>query len=1495
MLALTTTFSVMKTIYDKLKRVESNGFPDVRVNKFDSNRRADKDRLVREFNKGRSFAFAEWKSLTKYSNDDFEQSFVSYDGALLACKRTHVSQDPPVLIRDEETGMITGVNSKEWSFVFATGLNKNEYYLEGVPYGVPMFTDKMLSELGKDQYPEKYIKIKDPMDDLSDVDESGDTYLDIMFAAIRSLQAEVAKLRNSFKYGITSYTGKTTAMSEIIDTPETEDEPLWTIDESDLSEITAYSVDFEGSDLPFFPKENVDFTVPGVAVINGTASWSDSLLELKKVEDPKIFLYLTSSDLNINIGLQELASTNALNLNLKNYFDINSVSKYNIVFVVSRSQTQIIDQNETKLAGPNFIWISVSNAEDGRILGEGYYNSNLNELQSSLFDISKRYTISTVDFTDLNLFKFNLYSKYQDFGNEVQPSTPSDTDYRYKVAHITIRSVTDYDELKSIYTKLPDNELIWEVKSKKLWIKTQGTLVAIGSNSGGDPSIPETGMTEIEVIEKLKSMGILYTDESGLQLSSVGDITFINNDTNSAFKVAVDANGELISTAVPNKTLAEKIKDLQNSTNKVSTVNDIRGFVARVHAAENEINPFATSDIGVNADRIKIGSVYCPLTTDVKFGCSHGFIELENTSDRDFPLDGCYLHYLHPATTGNLEVIALPLNGILKSGSTYLIRCKQYADASTNADVFISVDSYDQEWYIDGKLLDLSNDGKSAYGFALTYGNKDATDVADATKPSSAAIIGPNTVFRTVNDGTNSGKAPNKWKWYFIDSLLLNAFANETNKEWGTNKYNVSSNSIVKNMFELDPAKQAFQALTTYDSSRVRLASANDIQVLNLNKSKIEFPHSDLTFDIKNYTPKSSKLKKNVSTDKTKMNLEKPNMVTCSFGTNIYTTRCFNWISSGTFDEYVFIKNELGGWTAFESYKPITEAVQSASSYPRRKEFSVKATNAIYARLHGVFPGANIAYTSHKCIIDLAANALTSKKTYTYVVGRKDKNGNPDLDHCSKEQTFTLYPDTYTPRFYQITDQQGFHWIEYQVWSAAAKKLNTQIAADCSAKNIIPVLINTGDMTQNGTRINEWLDYYNGGECLFSHLEQMNVVGNNDLCGTDPAVLGTGDDVGKSNSYYFHVFYCYEVDESNLPIITTDSGIDRYVPSLYYFDFLTHRIVMLNSELTHITCRDWFDKHYDNEVVNVYTGWTFPSTPGKTPKYRGDFTSVYTMVYNILNSKGTKNVIAVCHEMPFTVVTTDSLLSSAKDKYRSLNGTSLIGCHMNQIHSSDTIGIYWLSRLLEHFKVKLCIGGHKHTYAATLPVRERYLYIVNGVTKDSSINGPMVMEPTLSNDATTVWIDNGDNLTKLPIADRAKYNLYEKHGDDKYIHPVTPVDNLTGGVVYFMCQATGYKLTSNKELPSNYQEFAQLIPETVTEADGSIKADAAQQKPMYVVIDVENGEFKIALLRFINILAGTKFSQLQYSTDDIVIECAKSATNSRYCTWETGFDYITTV
>ena len=164
----------------------------------------------------------------------------------------------------------------------------------------------------------------------------------------------------------------------------------------------------------------------------------------------------------------------------------------------------------------------------------------------------------------------------------------------------------------------------------------------------------------------------------------------------------------------------------------------------------------------------------------------------------------------------------------------------------------------------------------------------------------------------------------------------------------------IKSNTMYKNMFELDPAKQAFQSCNTTDSSRNRWKSANDTWILDLSKPLISFPHSNAEYPISRFSPKASFEHKNVQTDKSKLNLEKPNMVNCSFGTNIYTDRCFNWISAGVYDEFVWLrkKGTQDTWThAFESYRPVEEAASKPMSYPARKEYSKELNNSAYARI----------------------------------------------------------------------------------------------------------------------------------------------------------------------------------------------------------------------------------------------------------------------------------------------------------------------------------------------------------------------------------------------------------------------------------------------------------------------------------------------------------------------------------------------------------------
>lgn len=1480
-----------------------------------------------QFERGHSFNWAgKWTSGKYYMNDTYVTDFVVLDNVVMVCRKNHQSTDAPLFVYDE--GRVIDVDSPYWEFVLSAEIesensvisaefiaNATEEDVEadsnvvlGEPYikmffhsgayvytpvkdiitqykvGVPMLTQEMYDELPDVDKPYPYILIPSETD-VTEPQEAN--YLQVLFSAIRSLQAEVTKLRNSFSYGIQSYVGKDTTMSEVVDSYKylNDDEPLWSIEEDSLSEITEASINFKSSVTipPFEPQENFEYNGEGYAKINNYVTWSDTASNYLSNEDTKILLYLTLTSLSTNVVLADTTGNSAdLQFNVASVAQIGNpnADKWNVCILISREVAS--DVSSTGTYGKNYVWLSIGSFTSNLIFAEGYYNPLTGTLSKTRYELSVPYTFKTIGFNPGYIYKFNAYSKYQDFSHEVIPSKPNDDDYKYKAAHLAIRSVDSFSILEEIEDELLINELTYVLEEAQLWIKTKNGLKLIGGSSKEDE-----GMTEQEMLDKLQELGIVYIDDTGLQLSDISDVTFINQNTGKKFKFEVDSEGDLKSTEIPEETLADKIAEATGRGYPISENSDYRGFISKLLAGSNGINPIPTSsikDLGLKSDRLKIGAVYCPLNTDVKFGCTHGYIELENSSDENIPLDGCYLHFLHQLDDGTLKTDHLLLDGVIPAGGTYLVRCKKFADKETDADVFISVDSYDKEWWVSGELLDTTIKTSGIFAFALTYGSQDGNNVISAS-----------TELIYKNQNTDS-KAPHNYKWYFIDAIVFNTNPTLANNAcWALNAITPKSNTIIKTTFELDPAKQAYQALTTYESSRLRMANlATDVQSLDLAKEYIEFPLTAEKFPVANYTPKSSKEGKNISTDKTKLNQVKPNMVTCSFGINMYTTRTFNWISCGQFDEYVWIRYGAS-WVRFESYKT-GDTTSSVNTYPRRKGFIASINDPIYARITGKFPGDGNVYTSHKCIVEVIESAVVTPTTFTYIVGRADKNGDPDLEHCSDEFTFTLYPTTYKPRIYQTTDQQGFHWIEYQVWGAAANALNEKINADVISDHVMPVLLNTGDMTQNGTRINEWLDYYNAGINLFNHLEQVNCVGNNDLCNTDPDILGTGDDIGKSNGFYFHVFYCYEVDPANAPLITGTDSVTRYVPSLYHLDSSNYRFLVINSEITYENCKNWFKKSKDGMVVNIYTGWPVPSDSSTTitaENFDNSFTSIYTLIYNMLEGASGKNIIAICHEMPFTVITKDGLAptDAVQRNYRSLSGSgsSLIGSHTNQLNGNDKVGLHWFSRLLEAFGVKLCLGGHKHTYACTFPLCEYYYY--ENEAKNSLEDGFMPMESTLANDLSVNWIHNDINLSKLPLIDQTSTSNYGFTGDTSHFSPATLVLGLGSNttkyhpVTYMMCQATGYKLTSNKELPSNYQHFSKVIPLT-TEGESGDKPDGNQKYPMFTITDMNGDSYTVKLIRIQNILSASQtFTQQAYGTGTPYFQYAVSVDGNRQCTW----------
>lgn len=1292
---------------------------------------------------------------------------------------------------------------------------------------IPILNQTMLDSM--EIKPDKYITIPDANSDLtsqplSNKIEPNGTYVDILFSAIRKLQSEVARLKNAFQYGINSYTDTNTAMSTVTKgITDPDEEPLWCIEEDDLSQIYSMEIN-QNHDL--LPIQNVNVSTEGILNIS-SATWT---YDKGDIDDPKLFLYLTTTGLNINIQLFPTFQFNLSDLNVA------KLDSYNIMICINRVKNS------------NFIYISIGNSQRSQIIKEGYLNKS-NQIQNEPYYIDESFSFDKIIFNNLNLSKLNLYSKYQDFSKQVIPSMPTDQEYKYKVAHITVRSVKSQDILKSIQNQLPNNELIFVEQGAKLWIKNNNKLYSLSSGGG---IISDDGMDEAGLIQKLKEMGIVRDDEKGLEINDISDLTFIHQDTGTKFKFQVDSSGNLKS-----QQLANSNQLLSSRTQGIDLIDNVRGFIGQLRLAENNIKQIA-SDAAINADRVKIGAFYAPLKDDEIHGCNRAFVELENTSDSDFYLDGCYLHYTCPNKLNQQVVYHLPLTGCLKAGSTYLIVGKEYAN---DANVYIHVGSFDQEWFVDGELIDFTIDTDKSYGLALTYGKADLQTTDYLFKDSDSTTLTP----FGLSDKKSS--FPFIFDSSFIDAIYINKLvANSSGKGyWANSALAITSNSMYKNMFELDPAKQAFQSCNKVDSSRSRWQSTNDYWIMKLNSPIIKYPHSNKTYEISKFSPKASYEHKNVSTDKSKLDIDKPNMVTCSFGVNIYTTRCFNWISVGNYDEYVWIRKQGdSSWFKFESYKDNTQTDNTI--YPCRKNYSESFINTIYKRIIGHFPGDGSAYTTHKCVIVVEESSPSSPEIWEYIVGRADGNI-PDSLHSSDIQTFTLYPESYKPVIYQTTDQQGFHWIEYQVWAAAANKLYEKIKQDQTNSNIIPLVFNTGDMTQNGTRINEWYDYYEAGKVLFKEFEQMNVVGNNDLCGTNINNLGTGDDQGKSNSFYFHVFYCYDIEESVFsPIVN-----NKYIPSLYYFDSKDFRFIMINSEITAVNCHDWFNLAKGDDTINIYTGFTIG-----TNDYNNTFTPIYTMVYNMLSTN--KKCIIACHEMPFTVITNDSITNEQAKVSRSLNKSgALIGSHTNQISNKDIKkGTYWLSRLLEYKGIKLCIGGHKHTYACTYPVREYFYFADNKNSKDNYTD--YTMSSTLEND-DVIWIQGDKDLTKFPLTKRTDVGEASTG-----FYPYTPVPNLEGGVVYFMCQATGYKLTSNKELPSANQKFSMVIPQT-TISGGSDKADNNQKYPMFGIISLDTDKYTIKLVRVVNIFKSYKFDQLNYSNDPMKLQYFVQNTTDNYGSW----------
>ena len=90
--------------------------------------------------------------------------------------------------------------------------------------------------------------------------------------------------------------------------------------------------------------------------------------------------------------------------------------------------------------------------------------------------------------------------------------------------------------------------------------------------------------------------------------------------------------------------------------------------------------------------------------------CSHNFVELANLGNSDINLKGMSLQY---AISEN-DWKVLPLSGVIKAGSTFVIRGAQCSKLSSPTTRII-VDKYDMEWVSNGELIKFAQHNMCAF------------------------------------------------------------------------------------------------------------------------------------------------------------------------------------------------------------------------------------------------------------------------------------------------------------------------------------------------------------------------------------------------------------------------------------------------------------------------------------------------------------------------------------------------------------------------------------------------------------------------------------------------------------------------------------------------------------------------------------------------------------------------------------------------------------
>lgn len=1055
---------------------------------------------------------------------------------------------------------------------------------------------------------------------------------------------------------------------------------------------------------------------------------------------------------------------------------------------------------------------------------------------------------------------------FEDTSEELKPTYEEGKEPT--VPHIAIKMGT-WEQMNNNKQNFVNGELIWSTgnsigsdHNNKLYLYNNGVLYPIGGGTTSDGD----NMTDEQFNEK-------FGEQFKTAIGSVESIGFVPiGSSDPKYTVKVNEYGNLI---VYDNTLD--------------------------NLADEPVSEGAYYDSGTkNTAGLLINSFYLGGDGDEYSyqSCSHNFVELSNvfldeddSNPQDINLNGFYLLYLG---NGASRWQYLPLWGTIPAGGTFLIRGAQCSVMDTNT-TKLKVKTFDMEWRDNnGELIKFDQDSAVFY---LCYGEKSIESEKIVHKiytKKQKTITGESGVQEStlkkieligqsdLTFDTPSGNVP----YGYIDLITFSKNTiDDSSYPKEQNIYYLNKNDISQYLFRrwymLDPVSQ---------SNPEGIIEHNNQEFYT--STKISEGVISNYCDISEFTPKASFEKKTIGTTRSKFLETEPNTITCTFGIQATdngsgATRGFCWNSVGYFDEYVRIrqKNSNNDWLIIESikeeYSPEEYHQKCCISNNGQLPDSYRLPQCVYSNnvLRNVFykdfvrkrwiTSYGQTITTHKVLL----SGIPSGE-YEYQIFRSNKKyqdgyeiNDINYKYQSKVKYFTVHSDSDINSegfsFVQTTDQQGASWEEYEIWNLSAK-----VIAKAEQDNIIPhynFTINTGDICYNGSRSNEWIDYYRGYEEALGDKEEMLTIGNNDLAPINMYDIGSGaESPWKINVNVGDYFYAIEFDITNPPFFYKGnlnnsqlSGDYFKIPSLYSFNYGEFHFVSLLSEIRTLKNRDF--KKGTSTPQSVMKKSTVNAIFGIRDEYRRDSDGTYNsdnskssnifdieeywVINDLLQWKGQSinrtdlnsddfnyynwiendsyeievnsntetyygyryhpGIVDKCSKCIFFIHEMPFNITSQSSYLDYLSGNNNSPRESAKAYLNRYHN-YEYQRLFKLWDIRMAIGGHKHTVAMTRPVYDAPL----GYNPITSTN-KQLLQNSISNDSATTF---EPSATFQPFIQITKQEFTDPSASNKWNY-----DNLKYYCKEYYYGGSGDLRSSNVDF--HFDDNGKCIKEYTTQVD----------------------------------------------------------------------------